>query len=242
VSCTTTYANQVFAWPAQRTDGSTSAYTLSEGMWLRLKQDSATTALIAAMPYAAGRAIATACQQYGLIITDSTGYDNVFEAENYSQLAAVGGYNAYTADSSGGTGSGGIFQGGSSYGTAGGNLYGFPWANFEQIDPNLANPAYASQPLLSAPASLGGVLTADYANLTWGDQALASYYNVYSVTAGPTYTLIAESQFPQYTLWYPGVTQFAVTAVNGGGESAKSGTLALTTSLPVRRRRCLLVA
>jgi hypothetical protein len=240
VSMTTTYANQVVIWPAQRTDGSTSAYTLSEGMWLRLKQDTTTSGLIAAMPYPAGRAIATACQQYGLIITDSTAYDNVFEAECHSQFAALHGYTPYSQDSLGVTGSGGIFKGGSPYGTPGGNLYGFPWANFEQIDPNLANPAYASQPLLSAPAGLSGTLTADYAKLTWSDQTLASYYNVYAVSAGPTYTLIAESQFPQYTLWYPSATQFAVTAANGGGESAKSATLALSVSVPPRRRRCLL--
>jgi hypothetical protein len=223
-------------YPAQRTDGSSGgSYALIEGMWLRLRQDGPTTALIAAMPYPAGRKLALACQQYGAIIVDSTGYNMNIPVEDHLQFAVVNGYDAYGADSISGVGTGGIFQGGNPYDS--GNLSGFPWANFEVIDPTLANPASGTQPTLSAPTGLSGVRTNNYVTLTWVDQTLAQYYNVYSVTPGPTYTKIANSMFPQYSFWYPqvGGTVFAVTAVNGGGESAKSASI--LPPFPVRSRR-----
>jgi hypothetical protein len=223
-------------WPAQRTDGSSgSGYALVEGMWLRLKQDPATTALIAAMPYPAGRKLALACQQYGAIIVDSTGYNCNFPVEDGLQFATVNGYNAYTQDAVGVTGTGGIFKGGDPY--DGGNLSGFPWANFEVIDPTLANPTSGTQPRLSAPIGLSGHRTNNWVTLNWLDQALAQSFNIYSF-AGGSYTLVASSQFPSYTLWYPsaGPLQLAVTAVNGGGESAKSAVLTPLFTARSRRR------
>jgi hypothetical protein len=140
-------------------------------------------------------------QQYGAIITDKNGWAPIFEGEDRTQFLTVNGYDAYTADSSGGAGSGGILKGGSPYES--GNLSGFPWQYCEIVDPSAANPAWAGQPLLSAPVVSGYQKLSDHVILGWQDQALAEYYNVYNVTAGPTYTLIAQSDFPQYSLGSP---------------------------------------
>jgi hypothetical protein len=210
-----------YAWPAQRTDGST-AHHIKTGHWVRIQQTPAATAAIAALPSKLGRVLATALQNNGGVILDTTGYNVVLQAEDLTQFDVVNGWNPYADDSDGVVGAGGILGGLNPYNT--GVLQNFPWAYLEVLDANHANPAWAGQPLLSAPTITGHQKLSDHVIVGWQDQVLASYYNVYSVSAGPVYTLIAQSDFPQYSLWSPtgSQTTFVVTAVNGGGESARS--------------------
>ena len=73
----------VFAWPAQRTDGTGPLDALPEGARLRLDPTLDVSAL--KLPKLT-RMMALAAQRYGLVVRDQTGHGFSFFAENPSQF------------------------------------------------------------------------------------------------------------------------------------------------------------
>lgn len=223
-------------WPANRHDGSkASGSNIIEGQLFRLKRDGPTSAAIAAMPHPTGRAIAQAAQTYGILIVDRNLFATLLETEDYHQYLAVTGTNAYGTDPAGQPVLGGILNG---QAFSVNTMQGMPWLNLELLDDLLINPLDGSQPIRPAPTGLSlgpdGRSTA-VSSIQWADDPLASRWNVYLKVSG-SYVLIASPQHPRYTVANPiGTLTFAVTAVNGGGESVRSADY--TPQFPTRSRR-----
>jgi hypothetical protein len=222
-------------WPAQRNDGSAGTnFVVKEGQIYRLKHDSATNTAIAAMPHPTGKALAQASQTYGMLVIDNNGnFGNLFTLEDHTQFVVLNGFDAYGRNAAGNTNDG--INNGQTFQIN--TMAGFPWGHLELLDHTKINPADASQPIQSAPTGISGLNHGSNIALTWPDNAAVSFWNVYQKTAPSTYVLIATTNWPQYTAWYPPASMtFAITAVNGGGESSRSVDFT-PPSLPRSRRR-----
>lgn len=220
-------------WPANRHDGGKGAGTSSvmEGQLFRLKHDAATTAAIAAMPHPTGRAMAQAAQTYGILLVDKNVYATLLQIEDSAQYTNAS-LNPYGADPAGKPALGGILNG-QQYSVN--TMQGFPWSSLELLDNHAINPGDPTQTVRPAVTGLNGTHTGSAISLTWPDDPLAQYWNIYQ-KVGSTYTKIANSYWPQYTVWNPLASMtFAITAINGAGESTRS--IDFTPPLPNRSRR-----
>lgn len=305
VVCFDGLAANVF--PANRHDGGKVGSNVIEGQGYRLKHDAPTSALIAAMPHTTGRAMATASQTFGMFVVDRNLFDTLLETEDFHSATAYnGGINPYTHDPVGEPALGGILNGQT---FSSGAMTNFPWPNLELMDHAALDPTAATQAIRPTVTGLSGQHTASAITLTWSDDALVQWWNIYlktsiSVTlstllstggaitsigtaaltqpipsgsqvtlksgvnsqtftlsalaktaatsltvasqtpnfAYPTSTtvvvrsLIQRTYWPKYTVVKPPTAMtFAITAVNGGGESIPS--LDFTPPLPLQARK-----
>lgn len=221
-------------WPALRDDGtlSSTGNHVVEGMIFRFKQDSTTTARIQSMAYGIGRAWATAIQKYGHIPNDKTLYGMLMQGEDPGQFKMLSYLSGGTPIDPYYQGSNQIDQGASFTGTI---MADAPWDALEVVDSNSLNPLFSGQAIRSAPTGLQGAHQSTQIRVTWSDDTLTDHWNVYQ-KVGASYTLIATTEWSEYTVWNPpGAMTFAISSVNGGGESSRS--VDFTPPLPNRSRR-----
>lgn len=164
-------------WPANRHDGSkASGSSVIEGQTYRLKHDGSTTAAIAAMPHPTGRAMAQAAQTYGIVIVDRNVFATLLETEDYHQYLAVNGFNAYGTDPGGQPVLGGLLNG---QPFSVNTMQGMPWPNLELLDNRAMNPSDVTQPLRPTVNGISGQHLPGSITLTWPDDPLTVFWNVY---------------------------------------------------------------
>lgn len=165
-------------WPANRHDGGKTGSNVIEGQTYRIQHTAAASAAIAAMPHPTGRAIAQAAQTYGVVIVDRNVFATLLQTEDtHSALANNGGVNnPYTTDPTGEPALGGILNG---QAFSVNTMSGFPWTLMEVLDASQINPGDASQPIRPTVTGLSGQHLQGIITLTWSDDYLTQWWNVY---------------------------------------------------------------